>query len=67
MTMPHKQGVRRLDDKPTVRLNQRASGVGRSAQVKLSFASVAAKLRKRTKRRKQTPSEVLLRDGREQR
>jgi antitoxin FitA len=38
-----------------------------AAEAEHSFDTVAAELRKLTRRRKQTPSELLLRDGREER
>ena len=38
-----------------------------AGDVEPSFDTLAAELRKLTKRRKQTPSEVLLREGREER
>jgi len=73
--------VRNLDDELVVRLKRRAARHGRSAEaehreilrqalaaeVDSSFETLAAELRKLTKRRKQTPSEVLLREGRQQR
>ena len=73
--------VRNLDDDLIARLKRRAAGYGRStesehreilrqaliADVEPSFDTLAADLRKLTKRRKQTPSEVLLREGREER
>jgi antitoxin FitA len=73
--------VRNLDDDLIVRLKRRAAQHGRSteaehreilrqalaAEVEPSFDMLAADLRKLTKRRKQTPSEILLRSGREER
>jgi len=73
--------VRNLDDDLIAKLNQRAAPRGRSteaehreilrqalaAELEPSFDALAAELRKLTKRRKQTPSEVLLREGREER
>ena len=70
-----------LDDNLIARLKRRAARHGRSTEaehreilrqalsgdVEPSFDTLAADLRKLTKRRKQTPSEVLLREGREQR
>ena len=70
--------VRNLDDDLIARLKRRAARYGRStesehreilrqaliADVEPSFDTLAADLRKLTKRRKQTPSEVLLREGR---
>jgi antitoxin FitA len=71
--------VRNLDDELIARLKRRAARHGRSteaehreilrqalaAEEEPSFDKLAAELRKLTKRRKQTPSEVLLREGRE--
>ena len=71
--------VRNLDDNLIARLKRRAARHGRttvaehreilrqalSGDVEPSFDTLAADLRKLTKRRKQTPSEVLLREGRE--
>ena len=73
--------VRNLDDDLIARLKRRAARHGRSTEaehreilrqalagdVEPSFDTLAAELRKLTKRRKQTPSEVLLREGREER
>jgi plasmid stability protein len=73
--------VRNLDDELIARLKRRAARHGRSAEAehreilrqvlvneeKPSFEKLAADLRRLTKRRRQTPSEVLLREGREQR
>ena len=73
--------VRNLDDDLIARLKRRAARHGRSAEAEHreilrqalaaeaepSFEALAAKLRKLTKRRKQTPSEVLLHEGREER
>jgi antitoxin FitA len=73
--------VRNLDDDLIARLKRRAARHGRSTEaehreilrqalsgdVEASFDTLAADLRKLTKRRKQTPSEVLLREGREER
>ena len=73
--------VRNLDDDLIARLKRRAARHGRSTEaehreilrqaligdVEPSFDTLAADLRKLTKRRKQTPSEVLLRKGREER
>jgi plasmid stability protein len=73
--------VRNLDDGLIARLKRRAARHGRSTEaehreilrqalagdVEPSFDTLAAELRKLTKRRKQTPSEVLLREGREER
>ena len=73
--------VRNLDDELVVRLRRRAARHGRSmesehreilrhalwAEVDPDFEDLAARLRKLTKGRKQTPSEQLLREGREER
>ena len=73
--------MRKLDDDLIARLKRRAARHGRSteaehreilrqalvSEVEPSFDKLAADLRKLTRRRKQTPSEVLLREGREQR
>jgi len=73
--------VRNLDDDLIARLKRRAARHGRSteaehreilrqalaADVEPSFDKLAADLRKLTKGRKQTPSEILLRRGREER
>ncbi len=73
--------VRNLDDDLINRLKRRAARHGRSAEAEHreilrqalssesepSFETLAAELRKLTRRRKQTPSEVLLREGREER
>jgi plasmid stability protein len=73
--------VRNLDDELIARLKRRAARHGRSteaehreilrqalaAEIEPSFDTLAAELRKLTKRRKQTPSEVLLREGRDER
>jgi antitoxin FitA len=73
--------VRNLDDDLIVRLKRRAARHGRSAEAEHreilrqalageeepSFDKLAADLRKLTKRRKQTPSEILLREGRDER
>ncbi len=70
--------VRNLDDDLIARLKRRAARHGRSAEAEHreilrqalatenepSFETLAAELRKLTKRRKQTPSEILLRKGR---
>lgn len=71
--------VRNLDDELVARLKRRAARHGRSTEAEHreilrqalaseeepSFDSLAAELRNLTKRRKQTPSEVLLRQARE--
>jgi antitoxin FitA len=73
--------VRNLDDELIARLKRRAARHGRSAEAEhreilrqalaqeedSSFEKLAAELRKLTKTRKQTPSEVLLREGRGER
>jgi antitoxin FitA len=73
--------VRNLDDELIARLKRRAARHGRSteaehreilrqalsADVEPSFDTLAAELRKLTRRRKQTPSERLLRQGRDER
>jgi plasmid stability protein len=73
--------VRNLDDELVAKLKRRAARHGRSTEaehreilrqalateVEPSFDSLAADLRKLTRRRKHTPSEVLLREGREER
>lgn len=73
--------VRNLDDELIARLKRRAARHGRSteaehreilrqalsADVEPSFDTLAAELRKLTQRRKQTPSERLLRQGRDER
>jgi antitoxin FitA len=79
--MPGNLHVRNLDDDLIARLKRRAARHGRSTEaehreilrqalfgdVEPSFDTLAADLRKMTKRRKQTPSEILLREGREER
>ena len=71
--------VRNLDEDLIARLKRRAARHGRSTEaehreilrqalldeVEPSFDTLAAELRKLTRRRKQTPLEVLLRQGRE--
>jgi len=73
--------VRNLDDALIQRLRRRAARHGRSveaehreilrqalsAEVELSFAELAAEMRALTAKRRQTPSEILLREGREER
>lgn len=73
--------VRNLDDALILRLKRRAARHGRSAEAEHreilrqalagedepSFEQLAADLRKLTRRRKQTPSEKLLRQGRDER
>jgi plasmid stability protein len=73
--------VRNLDDDLVVRLKRRAARHGRSAEAEhreilrqalagedeASFDKLAADLRELTRGRKQTPSEILLREGRDER
>ena len=73
--------MRNLDDDLIVRLKRRAVRHGRSTEaghreilrqalageVEPSFDKLAADLRKLTRRRPQTPSEILLREGRDER
>lgn len=73
--------VRNLDDLLVARLKRRAARHGRSteaehreilrqaltADIDPDFEKLAADLRNLTKGRKQTPSELLLREGRDQR
>jgi antitoxin FitA len=73
--------VRNIDDDIIIRLKRRALRHGRSAEAEhreilrqvlaaepeTTFDDLAAKLRAMTARRRQTPSEVLLREGREER
>lgn len=73
--------VRNLDDDLIAKLKTRAARHGRSAEaehreilrqaleteVELSFDELAAQLRQLTAQRKQTPAEVLLREGRDER
>jgi plasmid stability protein len=77
--MPGNLHVRNLDDELVARLKRRAVRHGRSteaehreilrqalaAEIEPSFETLAAELRKLTKRRKQTPSEELLRESRD--
>jgi len=77
--MPGNLHVRNLDDELITRLKRRAARHGRSTEaehreilrqvlageVEPSFDRLAAELRKLTRRWKQTPSEVLLREARE--
>jgi antitoxin FitA len=79
--MPGNLHVRNLDDELIARLKRRAARHGRSAEaehreilrqalaaeIEPSFETLAAELRKLTSKRKQTPSEVLLREGRDER
>ena len=68
--------VRKLGEDLIAKLKRRAARHGRSTEILRqalagevgpSFDTLAAELRKLTKRRKQTPSEVLLRAGRGER
>jgi plasmid stability protein len=73
--------VRNVDDDLIARLKRRATRHGRSAEaehreilrhalaaeIEPSFDTLAAELRKLTRNRKQTPSEILLREGRRER
>ena len=73
--------VRNLDDDLIARLKRRAARHGRSTEaehreilrlalagdIETSFETLAADLRQLTARRKQTPSEDLLREGRKER
>jgi plasmid stability protein len=73
--------VRNLDDDLIARLKRRAARHGRPTEaehreilrlalagdIETSFETLAADLRQLTRRRKQTPSEDLLREGREER
>jgi plasmid stability protein len=73
--------VRNLDDDLIARLKRRAARHGRSAEAEhreilrqalagedeARFDSLAADLRKLTRDRRQTPSEILLREGRDER
>lgn len=73
--------VRNVDEELVARLKRRAARNGRSAEaehrellrhalssdVEPSFAELAAELRRQTRRRMQTPAEVLQREGREER
>jgi plasmid stability protein len=79
--MPGNLHVRNLDDDLIKRLKRRAARHGRSAEaehreilcqalaaeLEPSFDTLAAELRKLTGARKQTPSEILLREGRDER
>lgn len=73
--------VRNLEDELVARLKRRAARHGRSteaehreilrqaliSEVEPSFEELAAELRRLTKGRRHTPSEVLLRESREER
>jgi len=79
--MPGNLHVRNLEDELIARLKRRAVRHGRSTEAEHreilrqilaseeepSFEKLAADLRKLTTRRRQTPSEVLLREGRDER
>jgi plasmid stability protein len=79
--MPGNLHVRNLDDDLIARLKRRAARHGRSTEaehreilrqalvneIEPSFETLAADLRRLTRNRKQTPSEVLLREGRKER
>jgi plasmid stability protein len=79
--MPGNLHVRNLDDDLIARLKRRAARHGRSAEaehreilrqalaaeVEPAFEDLAAQLRKLNSRRRQTPSEFLQREGREER
>ena len=79
--MPGSLLVRNLDDGLIARLKRRAARHGRSAEAEhreilrralaadedLSFDQLAAELRRLTAGRQATPSEVLLREGRDER
>ena len=79
--MPQSLHVRNLDDDLIVKLKRRAARHGRSAEaehreilrqalsteVAPDFDTLAADLRKLTARRRQTPSELLLREDRDER
>lgn len=79
--MPGNLHVRNLDDELIARLKRRAARHGRSteaehreilrlalaAEDETSFEKLAADLRKLTGRKKQTPSEILQREGRRER
>jgi plasmid stability protein len=79
--LPGNLHVRNLDDELIAKLKRRAARHGRSTEAEHreilrqalagedepSFDQLAAELRKLTKRRKQTPSEILLREGRDER
>lgn len=79
--MPGNLHVRNLDDELISRLKRRAARHGRSAEaehreilrqalaaeVEPSFDTLAAELRALTRGRKHTPSEILLREARDER
>ena len=79
--MPRSLQVRNLDDEIVVRLKRRAARHGRSmeaehreilrqavsSEIEPSFQELAARLRELTPSVPQTPSEVLQREGRDER
>jgi plasmid stability protein len=79
--MPGNLHVRNLDDELIARLKRRAARHGRSteaehreilrqvleAEIEPSFDALAAEFRALTAQRKQTPSEILLREARDER
>ncbi len=79
--MPKSLQVRNLEDDLVIRLRRRAAHNGRSAEaehreilrqalsaeVEPSFIELAARMRKLTQGRRQTPSEDLQREGRQER
>ena len=79
--MPRNLSVRNLDDELVTRLKRRAARHGQSAEAEVrdilrqvlagepeaNFEELAAKLRALTAKRRQTPSEQLLREGRDER
>jgi len=79
--MPGNLHVRNLDDDLIAKLKRRAARHGRSTEaehreilrqaltneVEPSFETLATDLRRLTRDRKHTPSEILLREGRKQR
>lgn len=79
--MPGHLHVRNLDDEIVAKLKRRAARHGRaveaehreilrqalSAEIEPDFDSLAAELRALTAKRRQTPSEILLREGRDER
>ncbi len=79
--MPGSLHVRNLDDELIKKLKRRAARHGRSTEAEHreilsqaltnesepSFDALAAELRELTRKRKQTPSEILLREGRKER
>jgi plasmid stability protein len=79
--MPSQLHVRNLDDETVARLKRRAARHGRSVEaehreilrkalseeVEPDFDALAAELRALTRKRRQTPSERLLRESRDER